>query len=77
MLAFGGHVFSFVSQVIGTPNGLALRYPIYPLGGALLDDIDQHIQNAPGFNRFDHETRKGIVSPANSAETAGQRNRSL
>jgi hypothetical protein len=36
--------------------GAGASYPIYPLGGALLHYIDQHIQkSAPGFNRFDYQ----------------------
>jgi hypothetical protein len=37
--------------------GAGASYPIYPLGGALFNTIDQHIQNSgPSFNRFDYQT---------------------
>lgn len=37
--------------------GAGTSYPIYPLGGDLLRDIDKHIQKcAPCFNRFSYES---------------------
>ncbi len=37
--------------------GAGASYPIYPLGGGLLDAIDEHIQSCgPRIDRFNYQT---------------------